>query len=371
LFGYKKLLAELHKRGERIPVAIECKEHLVIRILTAHGYPVYPINPKSADRYKDRYQVSGMKTDEIDAFSLADILRTDIHKHKPLIYSSGDIQKLQILSNEYEKLLKDKNILEGQFQDVLNTYFPVMLTLFFTNNCKILYRLIPQVPTYKQLRALSLSEFTLLLRNNRYNLTQRIKPLYDKIQQSDYHSEDLFDETYSQTAIALCEAILLLDRHLKSILKQMMQITHSHRLGEIFASIPGSGKIMSAKLLALMGDNKSAYKNAAEVQAYSGVAPMLKQSGKKFRVVFRFSCNKYFRDILTWFSYCSMQWCPWARAFYDRKRLEGKRHFEACRLLAFKWLRIIYVLWNREELYDERIHSGNVARYYRQNIKSA
>ncbi len=148
------------------------------------------------------------------------------------------------------------------------------------------------------------------------------------------------------------------------------QITHSHRLGEIFKSIPGSGKIMSAKLLALMGDNKSAYNNAAEVQAYSGIAPIIKRSGKKSRTVFRFSCNKDFRDILTLFSYCAMQWCPWARAFYDRKRKEGKRHFQACRLLAFTWLRIIYVLWEREELYDESIHSANVARYYQRNIKS-
>jgi hypothetical protein len=312
-----------------------------------------------------------MKTDEIDAFSLADILRTDIHKHKPIIYSSREVQRLQILCNEYEKLLKDKNLLEAQLQDILNKYFPVMLTLFNTNSCKILFRLVPQISTYTKLKSLSLAEFSAIMRANRYRFPKRIETMYTTIQESDYHEFDLYDETYSHTATALCEAILLFDEHIETIVKEMEQITHAHRLGEIFTSIPGSGKIMSAKLLALMGDNKSAYRTASEVQAYSGVAPIIKRSGKKSRTIFRFSCNKDFRDTLTWFAFCSMRWCPWARAFYERKKLEGKRHFQACRLLAFKWLRIIYVLWQREELYDGNVHVGNILRYQQRNLKSA
>ena len=84
--------------------SIECKEHLLVSFLVREGFNVYPINPKSAERYKDRYNVGGTKTDPVDAFSLADILRTDRHKHRPLAYSSEEVRKLQLLCMEYDKL---------------------------------------------------------------------------------------------------------------------------------------------------------------------------------------------------------------------------------------------------------------------------
>ena len=137
--GYRKLLNALEELGGDIPIAIECKEHLLTSYLASEGYSVYPINPKSAERYKDRYNVGGTKTDPVDAFSLADILRTDSHKHRPLAFSSEEVRKLQLLCMEYDKLLKDKNTLEYQLQDVLGKYFPLALTLFYKKSCKFKY----------------------------------------------------------------------------------------------------------------------------------------------------------------------------------------------------------------------------------------
>ena len=54
----------------------------------------------------------------------ADILRTDMHKYRPLEYSSEEIRKLKILCGEYSNLIKDKNLLESQLYDVLSKYYP-------------------------------------------------------------------------------------------------------------------------------------------------------------------------------------------------------------------------------------------------------
>ena len=158
LDGYRKLLKALKELGGDIPIAIECKEHLLVSFFASEGYVLYPINPKSAERYKDRYNVGGTKTDPVDAFSLADILRTDRHKHRPLAFSSEEVRKLQLLCMEYDKLLKDKNTLEYQFQDALHRYFPLALTLFSTNNCKSIYRLLSGYPTYGRLKAAGYEE---------------------------------------------------------------------------------------------------------------------------------------------------------------------------------------------------------------------
>ena len=371
LKDYRELVQILRDLGGEIPIAIECKEHLLISFLVKEGFPVYSLNPKSVERYKDRYNVGGTKTDPVDAFALADILRTDRHKYHPLIYSSPEVRKLQLIYAEYEKLLKDQNALSSQLQDVLLKYYPLLLTLFYKKNCKILYRTILEYPTYTQLKKAGHDELKAFLRRCHHNRNRYIEQIYQKIQDSEYHHVDEFDEVYSSTAKALANTLLVLRDHVDEMEKRMIEITKRHALGEIFHSIPGSGDINSARLLAVMGDNKELYSECSAVQSYTGVAPIMKSSGKSCRVVFRYSCNKLHRDALTWFAFCTLLHCKWARAFYDRKRKEGKGHFESCRILAYKWLRIIFTLWKRGEKYDEAVHIENMRKYSERRLKIA
>ena len=55
------------------------------------------------------------------------------------------------------------------------------------------------------------------------------------------------------------------------------------------------------------------------------------------------------------FAWQSTQKEPWARAYYQRKRREGKSHSMAVRALANQWVRIIYALWVKHETYDAPI----------------
>ena len=67
-----------------VPVAIETPRGLLIACLRATGRQVYPINPMAVARYRDRHSVAGRKSDHGDAVVLANILRTDVHAHRPL-----------------------------------------------------------------------------------------------------------------------------------------------------------------------------------------------------------------------------------------------------------------------------------------------
>jgi hypothetical protein len=55
----------------------------VERLLEA-GVPVFPLNPKAAERFRDRKAPAGGKSDRFDAFCFADALRTDGHGWRPL-----------------------------------------------------------------------------------------------------------------------------------------------------------------------------------------------------------------------------------------------------------------------------------------------
>ena len=65
-------------------MAIETPRGLLVACLRATGRPVYPINPMSVARYRDRHSVAGRKSDHGDSFVLANVLRTDIAMHRPL-----------------------------------------------------------------------------------------------------------------------------------------------------------------------------------------------------------------------------------------------------------------------------------------------
>jgi hypothetical protein len=67
-----------------IPVAVETSRGLLVVVLRTGKRQVFAINPMAAARYRDRHSVSRKKSDPGDALVLANILRTDMHVHRPL-----------------------------------------------------------------------------------------------------------------------------------------------------------------------------------------------------------------------------------------------------------------------------------------------
>ena len=109
-----------------------------------------------------------------------------------------------------------------------------------------------------------------------------------------------------------------------------------------------------------MGNDRQRYENAAQVQAYSGIGPVTKKSGKSKIVHRRYACPKFLRQTFHEFAEKSTLYSDWARAHYRLLRDRGKKHNAAVRALAFKWIRIIYRLWLDKEMYDEKKHVQNL-----------
>jgi transposase len=57
-------------------------------------------------------------------------------------------------------------------------------------------------------------------------------------------------------AVTLAKILLTLKENLKVIVDKMSAIMETNRLGKIFQSLPGSGEVLSAKLLSIFGDIK-------------------------------------------------------------------------------------------------------------------
>ena len=90
------------------------------------------------------------------------------------------------------------------------------------------------------------------------------------------------------------------------------------------------------------------------LQCDAGTAPVTRQTGKSLSVVlFRRSCKKPLRQAFQLFAGCSLRRCAWARDLYKAHRATGKRHPEAVRILANRWAKIIFAIWQTRSCYDE------------------
>ena len=134
-----------------------------------------------------------------------------------------------------------------------------------------------------------------------------------------------------------------------------------HPDSEIFTSLPRSGQINAAQILAEWGDCRQAYDGPDSIAALAGVTPVTKESGKHRAVHFRWACNKRFRQAITTFADNSRHDSDWAADVYTRARSRGLDHPHAVRVLARAWIRILWRCWTDPTPYDPGRH-GNAKR---------
>jgi hypothetical protein len=101
---------------------------------------------------------------------------------------------------------------------------------------------------------------------------------------------------------------------------------------------------------------------AQEVQKYSGIAPVIKQSGQNCVVQRRRACPRFLHQSLVEYAAKSILHCGWAKAFYEQQRAQGKGYWAAVRALAFKWIRIIFRCWQERVAYHEERYVEGLKR---------
>ena len=132
--GLAQLLALLAEHGDSpgdpIPVAIETPRGLLVACLRATGRAVYPVNPMSVARYRDRHSVAGRKSDHGDSFVLAGVLRTDMHAHRPLPADTELAQAIAVLARAQQDAVWDRTTAHNRLRSHLREYFPAFLAAF-------------------------------------------------------------------------------------------------------------------------------------------------------------------------------------------------------------------------------------------------
>lgn len=354
-------LAQLRQEHPDTRVAI-CLEQPAVHLLpfleTYNWITLYPINPLTLLKFREAFVTSRAKDDAKDALYLAELLLAHPDKLKAWAPQDAPTRALQQLVFHRRSVIDERTGLTNRLQALLKQYFPQALVLCGEDLWRPLATRFllkwPSLGAIKKLKPETLTQFYHLNGSRSAKLLEQRLALVDK-------AVPVTDETSLIQSFVL--RVQLICRELQLVVKTIKHYDHQIAAGfaqhpdrEIFASLPGAGPVLAPRLLATMGSDRERFGSAQNLQRYTGIAPVTKQSGGKRYIHRRYLCPKYHRQSFHEYAKESVLWCRWAAACYLDQRTKGKPHHTAVRALAYKWQRIIFRCWLSGKPYNDQTY---------------
>lgn len=341
-----------------IAVAIEQKRGPVIYMLRKYSHVVlYPVPPSMSAAYRSALRPSGAKDDPGDAASLLDLLMHHRDRLRPLGPDTPDTRRIRLLVELRRQLVQQRVRFVQILTDSLQNYFPQLRTWFGSLIGPVPAALLERWPTLPSLQHAhpgTLRRFFGAQHcRGRERIETRVQAIYAAVPAT---TDEVVVEAYSRRTTAMLSSIGALNEHIAAIDKRIAELVAVHPDAPIFASFPGAGPATVPRLIAAFGTQRDDWRSAADMQKFSGIAPVYIRSGNTRRVVMRRACPKFLRQTFHEFAGQSVPRSPWAKAYYLH-HLNGdpKRRHRALRALACRWISILYRCWKDRCLYDERI----------------
>ncbi|MGW9405891.1 IS110 family transposase [Arthrobacter sp. NPDC055585] len=149
----------------------------------------------------------------------------------------------------------------------------------------------------------------------------------------------------------LAEQLLSLRWQREEIASQVEALVEAHPLYEVLTSMPGIGVRTCARILTEVTGKHFA--SAAHLASYAGIAPVTRRSGTSIRGEHPSRRgNKKLKRALFLSAFAALHHPP-SRAYYDRKRAEGKRHNQALIALARRRSDVLFAMLRDGTLYED------------------
>ena len=315
---------------------------LLIGVLEAQHQTLVYIPGRSVYHAARTYRGDG-KSDAKDAAIIADQAR--MRRDLQPIRSGDQISTdLRLLMSRRTDLVCDRTRAINRLCSVLLEYFPALEAAFDYAMVKAAVVLLTKYTTPAAIRRAGESRISSWLRNQGcYNArTIAAKAVAAaRAQATTVQAQAIGAELVA----ALAHTILDLHEQVAEIEKRIEARFREHHQAEILLSMPGFGTLLASEFLAATGGDISAYDSAARLAGVAGLAPVPRDSG---RISGNFHRPKrYDRRLLNAFylaAQSAARYCPQSRAYYQRKRSEGKNHKQAVLSLARRRLNVLWAM---------------------------
>ena len=321
---------------------------LLLALLWERDQRVLYVPGLSVDRARDAYRGES-KTDARDARVIADQarMRTDLGRLTP---AEEDLAELQLFLARRRDLVTDQTRTITRLRETLLALFPALERTLDLNN-KGALTLVAHYQTPSAIRRAGHKRVALYLRNRSVKGADALA--HKALTAAKAQSVTLPAESVAAAIVSeLAEEVLRLKAHLRTLDRELGRRFFARPEARILSSLPGMGPVLGAEFLVCVGD-LSAFENADRLAAYAGLVPAAHDSGKRTGQNRRMrGGNKVLKRVFYQSAFASLRSSSHSRAFYDRKRREGKKHTQALIALARRRVNVLWAMLRDETTFE-------------------
>jgi len=313
---------------------------LPVAVARAAGHQVAYLPGLAMRRIADLYP-GRAKTDARDAFVIADAARSLPHTLRPVDVGDETLAELEVLVGFDDDLAGEATRLSNRIRGLLTGIHPALE-----------HAIGPRVSHPAVLEILSRCGGPAgIAKAGRRKLTAIAKShaprMGDKLVEAIMTALGEQTVTVPGTAAAdtvlprLADSLKTVLQQRKAVAEQVEGILDAHPLAGVLTSMPGIGVRTAARILLEVGD-ASNFASSAHLAAYAGIAPVTRSSGTSIKGEHPARTgNRKLKRAFFLAAFAALH-DPTSRAYYDRKRAEGKKHNAALICLARRRCDVLY-----------------------------
>jgi transposase len=321
---------------------------LLLALLWERNQRVLYVPGLAVDRAREAYRGES-KTDAKDARVIADQarMRPDLSVLTP---EEGDLAELQLLLARRRDLVTDQTRTITRLRETLLALFPALERALDLNN-KGALTVLSHYQTPTAIRRAGHKRLAAFLKNRGVKGADALAR--KALAAAKAQSVTLPAESVAATIVSeLAKEALALKERISTLDRELEQRFFARPEARILASLPGMGPILGSEFLVSVGD-LSAFSSADQLAAYAGLVPAAHDSGKRVGKHRRMrGGNKVLKRVFYQSAFASLRSSPHSRAFYDRKRREGKKHTQALIALARRRVNVLWAMLRDETTFE-------------------
>lgn len=324
---------------------------LLVALLSTHRQRVLYIPGRIVHHAAATYRGDG-KTDAKDARIIADQarMRSDLQAVRGADQVAVDVR---LLTSHRLDVIHDRVRAINRLRATLLEYFPALERAFDYSKNKAALTLLSRYATPASLRRIGTARLTAWLKSQGCRNSAAVAEAAVAAAHAQHTA--LATEAIGATLVAkLAAQITAIDTDLSSIDAAIAEHYAQHEAAQILLSLPGFGIVLAATFLAQIGGNLDNFDSVDRLACVAGLAPVPRDSGRINGNLHR--PRRFNRRLLrTCYlaALSSLKNSPASRAFYDRKRAEGKSHKQALIALARRRINVIWAMLRDHATYTE------------------
>jgi transposase len=269
--------------ASRVKVGIGTDRGTWVAALLAAGYEVFAVNPMSVARYRERHSTSRAKSDAGDAHVLAEMVRLDRAHHRPVAADSAAAEAVKLVARTHQTLIWERSRHVLRLRSALREFFPAALEAFLDLDAPDALELLACAPGPDQAAQLSKAKIIAALRRaNRRDLAAKAARIQGILRAPALRQPAVVASAYATIVVSQTRLIGALNSEIGELGEVVAAHFGRHPDAEIYASQPGLGVILAARVLAGFGDAPDRYATRGHARTTPGPPPSpAPQAGRK------------------------------------------------------------------------------------------